>query len=1168
MSAQSDRTRFAAGMRRHLRAARLRVLAAGVPACLGGIAVAAVAAAAIAGTGLGEWRIVKLLLWAGLPAAVVLLVRRTVAAPLAEVRSPAALCRLLETRGSFRNLLIAAEEAIRRPDRWPSGTPRRDETLELLFGAAAAASARIERRRLLPLRDPAGNLLALACGAALAVWAFWSVPLARTGAERLAHPLRAEGRPPAAGIYLESGDLVVAAGDDVELLALDFGSPSGPAVCEVRRGSGLWRPVDAPAVGAQPAFLRYSVSLGSVGESFLYRFRRDGTATPPARVEVMHPPLVSGLAGAYAPPSYTGLPERRLDLLPVRLEVPAGSRLSWRGRADHRLAAAWAVTTDGDSLALDVRADSLRGAMTVDGAAEFRIGVRDTAGLTGSGLAYRVEPIPDRVPEASLVHDGDPGLLPADSRLTLLAGAEDDYGLSRLDLRIRREHAFAPGPAGPGDWIELPLWRRDGSSSGTAVGGGMRELATRLGPVRIAVDHEPEIGARASVAVLLDAGDLDLVPGDVLVLQLAAADNREPPPAGVGLSRKLRLTLPSAAEMIAERARDDAEHMTDMQDLLSRSSRIGEDLERVARELKKDPLPDFDRRRELETTLDSQRRLQQELQDLAGELQAEMDELAATNQTSVPLLEKMAQVTELIENLGDERLDRMRERLGGEIEKMSPAEIAEAVAEAARNQQELLEKLDRAIALLEEMNRERDMESMTGVVERMIREQQELLEPKAVPDPAAGDSRRQEALADEASRLEERLREALDDLDRRAGEGRSSPTDESLREAVEEALRRMEQQGIEQTMREAAREMSAGDSSGADRAGREAMRALAGLYSVMLRGQQAMQQAMERHVAAALRRIAFDVLSLSRRQEEVAGSIPANLRNVRAPRLARSEARLLRAISGLESRLKDLMADSPMVAGSLLTRLRTVAEHLEKARVDLSAGWGAEARASARRGLGGMNNLVINLLTNAESAASGQGSGGMSLFSEQLRSMAREQAGLNGLAEMLRRGEADGGRLSQRQRAAMERLRAEQRDLAGQARELAERERSDPEAARRLLGDLGDIADQMEQVVRDLGSGALDEQTLRRQERILGRLLDAHNSVRRRDFTTRRESLAAGGGASRQRGEIPESALAPSARRARQMRIEKVPLEYRDLVRRYFRALDRIDAAAPPEVSE
>ena len=160
---------------------------------------------------------------------------------------------------------------------------------------------------------------------------------------------------------------------------------------------------------------------------------------------------------------------------------------------------------------------------------------------------------------------------------------------------------------------------------------------------------------------------------------------------------------------------------------------------------------------------------------------------------------------------------------------------------------------------------------------------------------------------------------------------------------------------------------------------------------------------------------------------------------------------------------------------------------------------------------GGVQPLVISLLTEAQMAGGGGGGSGnpMPSMSEQLKQMAQEQAGLNGATEELRRMLANRG-MSQEMRSQMKSLGEEQAGLAGKMGELAEEERQrNGPRANGCSGTWVSWAGTWNRSAEELEDGLVSEETLIRQERILSRMLDARNSVRRRDYTTRRESRTA-----------------------------------------------------------
>jgi hypothetical protein len=1127
------------------------------------------------------------------------------ARPLRRLRDRGALCHELEQRGGLDNLLVAAEEAARRPDRWGPGAGVSAALVDRLYAAALGRTLEIRLGRRLPLPGAWVTILGATLAAGLLLWAGATAPQRfAVGGLRLLLPLRDDHLPPGAGLYLAEGPREVIAGADVTIVARDLGRSRAPVTCELRVGSGLWRPVAGAPARAPFGRLgtTWSATLPNVRESFVYRFGRDGVTTAEAAVTVIHPPLLGVWGGTLQPPAYTRLPAQTMTRFPGRLQAPFGSRLTWMGLAAGAVARASVVTAGGDTVPLIVREDTLCGVAVVRDALVYTVRLRDRRGLENSPrVTYAVEAVPDAPPVATLTRPADDGHLPGDGRVELVAGAGDDYGVTRIELLLRRERgAGEPAEVATNDeqdWSRVTIWPTPGPGGAGALG-----LATPWGAA--AVIAGPLAGAVPAgplvLPLALETAGLELRSGDVLALCVEVIDNREPGPSGSSRSSVLRLALPSATEILADEVGGGRERVEALEELRRKGEDLTRELEKLDRDLRQDARAGWEQRQQVQAALERQRALQEEFRNAAQALQQDIARLEQNNLNSVELLGKMQEVAALIEQVRSEELDRLLEQMRDQAAGLSPEQVRQAMEQIARNQEEYKERLDRAIGLLKEMAREQEMEGLTSVVERLLREQQALLDaagadstgkradagrtepPEQAPSPqsapksspqSAEEAQRQTALSEEVRRLEARLREALDrlerDLDRAPGR-EAGPTAEAMREALQEALKQLQEQRPAQDMQEASRRLSAPppppSSSSPQEPQQQALRELAALYHVLLRGQMQMQVAMQQYTAVNLRRIAADLLALSEREEEIAGTVPAELRGVALGDLARRQNRVLRAARGVRDRMQEVGSRSPAISMRLMRDLDTVVEGLNGAVQGLEQRTGAVARRESRDSIGKINRIVIGLLTAAQQAGQGGGGGGaMPTPSGQLQQMAQEQAGLNAFAQELQRQMQKQGP-SQEARALRQRLQSEQGGLAGRLEELARGERIAP-PGERVLGDLDQLARDMERVADDLGAGRVDDETLARQERILGRLLDAHNSVRKRDFTRRRESRAAGTPFARQQGEGgASSADGPGAPfQRRQESVAKAPADYRDLVRRYFRVLENL--LSPPSAA-
>jgi hypothetical protein len=198
-----------------------------------------------------------------------------------------------------------------------------------------------------------------------------------------------------------------------------------------------------------------------------------------------------------------------------------------------------------------------------------------------------------------------------------------------------------------------------------------------------------------------------------------------------------------------------------------------------------------------------------------------------------------------------------------------------------------------------------------------------------------------------------------------------------------------------------------------------------------------------------------------------------------------------------------------------------------------------------------LNQITIDLLSACQNC-SGGGSGNQSQGSPQLqRLLAGQQQVLKETEHLLSLRLAQ-ERLRQEMQAGVERLAGQQRSL----KEIAEQVRDDMQKNEHVLGRMDRVVSEMEEVIRDLEGGRLDESTLRKETRILSRLLDAQRSIHSRDYEKKRLSASAedvfsrAGGASD--AKPAAQALREEIRRAMAL---KAPGEYEDLIRMYFRAL-------------
>jgi chromosome segregation ATPase len=171
-------------------------------------------------------------------------------------------------------------------------------------------------------------------------------------------------------------------------------------------------------------------------------------------------------------------------------------------------------------------------------------------------------------------------------------------------------------------------------------------------------------------------------------------------------------------------------------------------------------------------------------------------------------------------------------------------------------------------------------------------------------------------------------------------------------------------------------------------------------------------------------------------------------------------------------------------------------------------------------------------------------------------SLCNSQRGVNSETQgLLEKMMGDGGRLQQSTEDQLANLAARQamikkgiEDVAG---ELGDK--------KDVLGRLDQLTEEMQKVLDDMENRNVGRETIRRQQRILSRMLDAQRSVRRRDTDDQRVSRVGIDQLDRQApGELPPELLNPEDRlksEVLQGKADAIPPAYRRLVEEYFRAI-------------
>ncbi len=1098
--------------------------------------------------------VLAVLLWAGMS----WLVWKHWVRPLRAVPNLSVFSRLVEERRDFRDMLRAALEFSQR------GVP---ESTSFDLVTATVDRAYDEARSLdlvhlfaFPRRHRDGALLAAATGV-IVLLALLAPALPRRAAQALTFAYPSPASIVYGSLEVQGGDFDVLAGEDVVVRVVDHGPLAPEMLLRFNDTGDLWKSRALVAQGARPPHA-YEFHFDNVRDHTAYRFESAKRRSAEFRIRVVQRPILNRFSLRLVPPAYVRreaqtLEEGRGDavaLIGTRVEIEgtASTPLA-RGRLLPENDPAAVVTLPGP-LRLDLAGAAFRAAFTVRSDLRYHFEIEDSLGNRNTDpVTYQISAIEDRPPYVELRAPEPDATLPKSAQVELLIQAADDFGISRMTLIFKREREGE-------DLQQAETRTRLVLHDGTA-----------LDPEGLAVGKEP--APELLKTHLWDLSTLGLFPGDFVSYWIEVEDNDEVSGHKTARTPVYHLRLPTLGELYAELQDEDENRMSELDRVLEEGKELQEKYERLARELKKNPEMDWKKEQEIQKSLEKQKEIAQKVEEIAQDMQQELEKMEEQQVISAEIAEKMEEIRRLMQQVEDDTLREYMQRLQEAMKQISPEEIQRSLEKMELSQQEFLDRLERTKALLEQLQREQQLDALVERTADLLQRQEELSQrtealdqqmqdPKAqAPKDGEQNQDTQQQQKQESERLAEeqsKLSESSETLERELEE-LLQKMQEAGRSELNEAGEKMQSQPPSEDMREASKSLQEQQPQQAQPSQESAEKRLRALYEQMMQAQMSMGANMSQETLAALQKAARQSLDVSFRQELLSRRALEKGDDPQSGDLARSQQSLRAATRTVSEGLEAAGKSSPAVPQNVTALLVQAMGKMTQGVDAYEKGNALAGRLHGEDAYADLNRAVIEL--NRSTKACQSGGGGSPSSGQRMGEMVGQQQRLNDATRQLQSRLKNPGQMSPEERAAMARLLAEQRGIEGELRDIERQAREE----RDMLGRMDKMLGDMQEVVRDMESEGLDQETLDLQEHIVSRMLDASRSLHKRDYNKERKS--------RDAGEVYSEGGAPLAENAQRKKLRQdilralesgTPEEYQELVRQYFRAIAEAEESKLP----
>jgi hypothetical protein len=885
------------------------------------------------------------------------------------------------------------------------------------------------------------------------------------------------------------------------------------------------------------------------------------------RVSVIDRPDIRSLAGMVFPPAYTKTPPRPLDESSAAIMSLAGTRVELTATANKPLKAAEIVLLkqrtaanvsdsarrfDTARVPLNIRDRQASGAFTANFNGEYFIRITDQNGEQNADpVRYSVLALQDAAPTIALLQPVGNVELTESGIVPMKFTISDDYGFSALKLHYRLVESRYAKPQEKFTALAMPL-----------PAGGDKT---------------------AEMPYVWDVNKVGLSPADRYEFYVEVFDNDAvtgPKSARTGV---ISVRLPSLDEIFKEADKTQELATKDLQNMLKEAEQMQKDMQDVSRELRKQqekPQADWKEKKRLEEMLKKQEEFSKRVEQSRQALEEMTNKLQQNQTISQETLQQYMELQKLMKQVDSPELRKAAQQLQKAMEQMSPQQMQQALEKFQMNEEDFKRSIERTMKILQRLQAQQKTDELTKRAKELNEQQQDLQ--KQMQNANMQDAEKREQLArqqEEARKDMQNLSKELSDLEKLMKDIEQKGGKDMPMEELKKAQDALKKEQTEQAMQQAQQQMQQGQQQQAQQQMQQAQQNLQQFAQQMQSLKKEMQRNVQKEALRSMQKALQNMLSLSKRQEQLkkqTQSMDGNSTQFREQ--AQQQSGISQDMRSIVSQMMDLAQKSFSVTQEMAKSLGDAMQQMELSTNNLEDRNAQQAQQSQQNAMSSMNKAATQMqsaMSNMQGGApggsgqpngegEGQGAGGGGSFMERMQQMAAQQQAVNQqMQQMLQQGQGQGqdgkdgkeGRLEQSMGEQAGRAAAQQDAIRKSLEEINKQQK---QGGKRAMGDLDRLAKEMQEIVSDMKNGAISEETLRRQERILSRLLDATRSTRERDYEKQRDARSGENVVRSSPAEI-DMRTQEGRTRALQELLKSVQQgytkDYETLIRRYFEAL-------------
>ncbi|MDD5569631.1 MAG: hypothetical protein PHD97_00570, partial [Bacteroidales bacterium] len=613
-----------------------------------------------------------------------------------------------------------------------------------------------------------------------------------------------------------------------------------------------------------------------------------------------------------------------------------------------------------------------------------------------------------------------------------------------------------------------------------------------------------------------DLNTIDIFPGDEIEYYFEVWDNDGVNDSKSARSEKLMYKAPSLKELNESTSKNNEKIKDDLENSIKEAKKLQKDIENLRLSLLQKKNPDWNDKKKMKDIMSRQSELQKTIDNIEKQNKENNIRQSEFSKTDERILEKQKQLEELFKNVMTDEMKKMLEEIQKLLDKVDKNEMQQMLEKMQLSTKDLEKEIDRNLEIFKQLEFEKKLQENIDNLKDMAKREENL---SKETDKKNADSKQLEEKQKDLNKDFEEFKKEMKELEKKNQE-LENPNNLKNTDA--------KQNEIQQEMKNSAEQLENKKNSKASESQKKASDKMEQLSQQLEQMQMEMEQENEAEDAETLRQVLENLLKVSFAQEALMNKLnKTNINDPQYPKIMQEQKKLRDDSQMIEDSLYALSKRQVQLQSIVNREISSINMNIDKAIGFLESRNSQMAGNRQQYVMTSLNNLALILDESLKQAqmkmsakkcnskckkggtCSKPGSGKPSISSMRQMQEALNKQIQKLKEELEKQGNSKGPKQNGQKSGISEKiskLAAEQEALRNELQKLSQGLKDDPKGN---SGELERIAKQMEETETDLVNKILSNETLKRQQEILTRLLDAEKAERERGEEEKRESREA-----------------------------------------------------------